>query len=330
MVKPTRDRRVIDLHCDTLTECLARDVGLISDAMPHFSLDRLPEGLRWCQCMAIFMPDELRGAEAERYFEQVVSVYRRETVLHRSRLTQVEDPAAIAQALERTRFASILTVEGGSALAGKLDNVGKLYRYGVRMMTLTWNAANELAGGVATDEGFTPFGRQAVAEMERLGMAVDVSHLSDRGFWELCTFAQRPFAASHSNARAVCGRRRNLTDEMFKEIVRRGGVVGMNYSRNFLADNGVASVDDVLRHIHHFLELGGENTVALGSDFDGTEVPHDLEGLDRVGTLIDALDRSGIPARTVEKILFHNANRFFMQLEGEENRCNTSAHEIIP
>lgn len=319
MVKHTQVRRVIDLHCDTLTECLSRGVGLISREMPHFSLDRLPDGLRWCQCMAVFMPDELRGEEAERYYDRVVDVYRRQTVLHKARLTPVQNAQYITAALDDTPFASVLTVEGGSALGGKLEHIQKLYDDGVRMMTLTWNAANELAGGVATDEGFTPFGRRAVAEMERLGMAVDVSHLSDRSFWELCEFAQKPFAASHSNARSVCAHRRNLTDEMFQEIVSRGGIVGINYADHFLAEGGNASVEDILRHIHHFLALGGENTIALGSDFDGANLPADLNGLDRIGVLIDALVCSGIPEATVEKILFQNANRFLIQLEGDKS-----------
>jgi membrane dipeptidase len=183
------------------------------------------------------------------------------------------------------------------------------------MMTLTWNAANEIAGGADTDEGFTAFGREVVRRMEQLGMAVDVSHLSDRAFWELCEFAEKPFVASHSNARAVCGHRRNLTDDMFKEIVRRGGVVGLNYSVNFLVNGGEgAGIDDLLRHAHHFLELGGSETLALGSDFDGTDIPPEFDRLDKLDFLINAFDRSGIPPATVDAILFHNANRYLSSL----------------
>lgn len=317
-VKRTANRRVIDLHCDTLTECGKRGVGLISDAMPHFSLDRLPEGIRWCQCMAVFMPDHLRGDAAESYFQEVYAIYERETALHRRFLTRVADTARIAAALEETPFAAILTVEGGSALAGRLENLEKLWDRGVRMMTLTWNGANEIAGGAATDEGFTPLGRQVVARMEQLGMAVDVSHLSDRAFWELCAFSGKPFAASHSNARAVCGHRRNLTDDMFREIVRRGGVVGLNYSTHFIREGGGSeSIEDLLRHVHHYLELGGKGTLALGSDYDGTDIPPYLDGLGRIETLFEALDRSGIPQPVVEDILFHNANRFFAGLHSQ-------------
>lgn len=312
MEKPIQDRRIFDLHCDTLTECEKRKIGLISDEMPHFSLDRLPKSLRWCQCMAIFMPDDLRGAAAEAYFDQVYARYQREIQRHKALLTPLGHTDAVENALHATTFASILTVEGGSALAGKLENVEKLYRCGVRMMTLTWNGVNEIAGGAATQMGFTPFGRQVVAEMERLGMLVDVSHLSDRAFWELCSFAEKPFVASHSNARAVWAHRRNLTDEMFGEIVRRGGLVGINYFHAFLSGNGLAApIQDVLQHIRHFLKLGGGQVLALGSDYDGADLPACLNGLDRIPNLIDALDHSDIPPSIVDNILFRNAQRLF-------------------
>lgn len=319
MVKPTNmERRLIDLHCDTLTECYSRGIGLNSGDMPHFALDRLPEGLRLCQMMAVFMPDGYRGQEAEDYFNNVYAVYRRQMDEHQGRITPVEDTARIEEALRNNTLAAVLTVEGGSALAGKLDNVRRLWDLGVRMMTLTWNAANEIAGGAATDQGFTSFGRQAVGEMERLGMVVDVSHLSDKGFWELCGFAQRPFVASHSNARAVCGHRRNLTDDMFKEMVDRKGLVGLNYYKSFIRDDGEdGDIGDLMRHVHHFLELGGQDVLALGSDFDGADMPPYLDGLDKIENLVAALERSGLAPDVVEKILFGNASRFFAALQSE-------------
>lgn len=267
--------------------------------------------------MAIFMPDDYRGDAAEAWFDHVYAVYRREMAAHGDLVLPVDRGSQVRSALEERPFAAILTVEGGSALAGKRENLERLYGLGVRMMTLTWNAENELAGGAATQLGFTPLGREVVEGMERLGMAVDVSHLSDKGFWELCEFAERPFMASHSNARAVCGHRRNLTDDMFREIVRRGGVVGLNYSDNFIREGaGSKRIDDLLRHVFHFLELGGEDTLALGSDFDGTDIPPYLDGLDKIGHLAEMLERSGIPAKTVDGILFENANRYFCEITG--------------
>lgn len=318
-MKPITDRKIIDLHCDTLTECYKRRVGLRNSEL-HFSLDKLPEGYRLCQAMAVFMPDEYRGVDAEQYFDSVAAVLARELQKHGDEVCLVGNTAHIGHELDCRRFALMLTVEGGSALAGKLESLYKLHKLGVKMITLTWNAANEICGGAATDLGFTNFGRQVVAEMERLGIAVDVSHLSDRGFWELCDLTAKPFLASHSNARAICPHRRNLTDDMFRIIVKRGGVVGLNYYKAFIIDGGnTTSVEDLLRHLHHFLALGGEDIVALGSDFDGADLPDYINGLDKIGFLCEAMEKSGIPAKVVDKILFENAQRYFVNLGGNEH-----------
>lgn len=309
-------RNIIDLHCDTLTECYKQGVGLINRSLV-FSLDRLPETFRLCQAMAVFMPDELRGAAAVRYFDNVYMLFKKQLHIHRERITQVCDTATIKSAIEQKQFAAILTVEGGSVLAGALSRVKTLYDHGVRMMTLTWNAENEICGGANTKLGFTPFGRAVVGEMERLCMAVDVSHLSDAGFWELCEFAKKPFAASHSNARAICAHRRNLTDEMFCEIKTRGGVVGLNYCKSFIReDSASGSIDDLLWHVHHFLALGGEDTLALGSDFDGTDLPDYIDSLHKLEFLIESLSKSGVPDSVIDKILFQNSNRYFVKIAG--------------
>lgn len=309
--------KVIDLHCDTLSHCYASGIGLANDGQLAVSLEKRPRGLHICQVMAIFMPDEFRGREAEEYFGRIYQTYYRQMQVCKEQVARVLELDTIDQALEARPFAVMLSVEGGSALAGRLGNVKTLYSLGVRMMTLTWNQANEICGGCATQKGFTKFGRKAVQEMEKLGIIVDVSHLSDVGFWELCEFSQRPFVASHSNARAVCDHRRNLTDDMFKTIRDRGGIVGLNYYDNFIVEGGGSkSIDDLLRHVHHFLELGGEDTLALGSDYDGAEIPEYLDSMEKVEFLFEAMLKSGIPAGVVEKIQYKNANRFFQAYAG--------------
>ncbi len=178
-------------------------------------------------------------------------------------------------------------------------------------MTLTWNGPNELASGHDTGNGFSPFGREAVAEMERQGIVVDVSHLNDRGFEELLGFAQKPFAASHSNARAVCGHRRNLPDEFIREMVRREGLIGLTYCRSFLSDDGRGSLDDLYRHVCHFLELGAEKCIALGSDYDGAEVHEDLDSVEKSLRIGEYLTAHGISQDIADGLCFENAWRFF-------------------
>jgi membrane dipeptidase len=186
------------------------------------------------------------------------------------------------------------------------------------MMTLTWNDANEICGGCGVGGKFTPFGKQVDARMEALNMSVDVSHIADESFWELCEFAEKPFCASHSNARGICDHRRNLTDGMFREIARRGGVVGLNYYTHFIKDGGeTESIEDLLRHLYRFLELGGEDNVALGSDFDGADLPPYLCGIEKLGGLKEEIIRFGISEGVADKVLYGNAYRYLTSFAGQ-------------
>ena len=298
-------RLLIDLHCDVLDACLEHGLTLCSPQL-HFSLAKLPECLHICQAAAIFIDSKLTGQAAQERFMQGYELYRRE--VDTLRLPTLRDLSQIPQCLRAHDVTLFLTVEGGSVLAGDIAWVDKLSEMGVTMLTLTWNGSNEICGGVGSEQGFTPFGKQVVRRMEALGMAVDVSHMNETSFWQLCDFAQRPFCASHSNAHAVCDHPRNLTDAQFEEIVRRGGVVGLNYYREFITRGGnTRCIDNLLRHVHHFLALGGQDTLALGSDFDGSTPPDYLDGIDKLPGLIDALERSGIGSAVVEKILYRNA-----------------------
>ena len=262
------------------------------------------------------------GREAQIRFLEAYKVLKREERSHAEKIILLRDLHNISARLDEKPVALFLTVEGGSVLGGDIEWVDILHLLGVKMLTLTWNGENEICGGVGSDKGFTPFGRQVVARMEELGMIVDASHLNDRSFWQLCEFAQKPFCATHSNSRTVCDHPRNLTDNQFREISRRGGVVGLNYYHNFIVEGGKTNtINDLLRHLHHFLELGGEDTVALGSDFDGADLPGYLDGIGKLPALIDAVKRSGIGSETVHKLIFGNAARFLEAAEAMKGRC---------
>ena len=198
-------------------------------------------------------------------------------------------------------------------LNGRLENLQRLCDDGVKMITLTWNGENELGCGSSDQaRGLSPFGFDAIKEMERLGIIIDVSHLSDAGLDDVLKTVSCPVAASHSNLRFVCGHRRNLTDEQFCEIARRGGVVGVNLYKYFLSGDGErASVRDMARHIERMLELGGENAVAMGSDFDGCDVMDGIKGIDDIPALYNALCAEGISESVLKKIFWQNARDFF-------------------
>lgn len=300
----------VDLHCDTITVCMEKDRELAHNDL-HISLEKLQKGSKWCQAFAIFLPDAYRGEAAVDYYRRALCTFHREMEKNSDRIRQVQTVPEVEHCFEDGLFAALLTVEGGSALAGELSRVETLRRDGVRILTLTWNGPNELGSGNVTQNGLTHFGVQAVREMEELGIVVDVSHLNDRGFWDLCRVAKKPFVATHSNSRAICGHSRNLTDEQFIEIRNRGGLVGMNYYRNFIVDGGkTQDIGDLVAHIQHFLELGGEDVLALGSDFDGADVPDYLNSLEKVDNLRQALIASGISEQITQKILVENAMSF--------------------
>lgn len=305
---------MIDLHCDTLTRDRYHSYvkGTLDDPACHLALRKMPAGAPWVQCFAIFIPDQLRGQEAIAFFDRYTASFYRQMEQHKERILPCRSFSDLEATVSDRKFAAILTVEGGCVLAGDLNRVETIRDAGVRMLTLTWNGPNELASGHDTSGGLTAFGREAIAELERCGVLVDVSHLNDRGFEELLNVAKKPFVASHSNARSVCGHRRNLPDEFILEMVRRGGLIGLNYSRAFLSDGGKGGgLDDLYRHVCRFLELGAEDCLSLGSDYDGTDIHPDLDSVEKALRIPAYLTAHGISPETAEKIMFSNAWRFF-------------------
>lgn len=308
--------RFFDLHCDTAYECVTRPGGFDLDrGASHISLDRGGCFDAWHQVFAVFMPDELRGEAAVTHYERVRDFIYRQQELFPDRFVLCRDGEEIKAAERPGLCGAIMSIEGGSAVAGSLERIRSVYDDGVRMMTLTWNAENELGHGVGSPVGggLSRFGREAVALMNELGMIVDVSHLSDAGFYDVAKLSRRPFVASHSCSRRLCGHRRNLTDEMFGVIRDGGGLVGINFCRVFLEKDGNTTVDHLLAHTEHFLSLGGEKTVCMGSDFDGTDMPDGITGVESIPALYERFLKANYPESLVEDIFFGNAERFFTE-----------------
>ncbi len=306
--------RFFDLHCDTAYECVTRKAGNDLDRGAwHLSLDRGSCFDAWHQVFAVFMPDELRGDAAVAHYRKVRDYIYRQLDLFGGKMSLCRTAGDLAAGEQPAFCGAVLSVEGGSAIAGSLDNLRSLYDDGVRLMTLTWNAENELGHGVGSPEkgGLSDFGRQAVALMNELGMIVDVSHLSDAGFDDVAGLSRRPFVASHSCSRKLCPHRRNLTDDMFGTIRDKGGLVGINFCREFLEKDGNATADHILAHTEHFLSLGGESVVCMGSDFDGTDMPDGISGIESIPALYERFLKANYPESLVDNIFFGNAVRFF-------------------
>ena len=184
------------------------------------------------------------------------------------------------------------------------------YDWGVRLLNPVWNYANRLSGSNAQqpEQGLTAYGRDFLQRMEELSIYVDVSHLSDAGFWDVVRLSRRPVVASHSNSRAVCPHRRNLTDDMFRAIRDSGGVAGLNYYQHFVGDD--PTMEGLVRHVEHFLELDGERSLCLGGDMDGCELlAGGMRGLEDVPLLWQALADRGYPQSLLEDLFWNNLRR---------------------
>jgi len=308
-------KAIIDLHCDTLTELNYTATGnqdTLDDPKRALSLSNIPQGVHWAQFFAIFIPDERRGQEAIDYFELNRESFVRQMRRFCDRVAPCRGLCDMKCAFAQGKTAAFLTVENGSVLAGDLSRVKELAQAGVRCITLTWNGENEIGSGHTTDHGLSLFGRALIPEMEKCGILVDVSHLNDPGFWEVAEIAKKPFVATHSNCRAIASHKRNLTNEMIREMARRECLIGLNYYVAFLDDEkNVPSLDVPYRHVMHFFEQGAGKSLALGSDFDGAALPECLNSMAKVAGFFEYLLARGVPQHLAEGVMFRNAEEFF-------------------
>lgn len=303
-----------DLHCDTLYRALNENKNLYENDL-HISLKKARKYDCYLGCFAVWIPDEFRGENAIKLFNCAKDKLFFEHARNSEKFSIcrcAEDMEDVNQTEKDTGI--ILTVEGGAVLAGDIENVEYLRKSGVRVMTLTWNGRCEVGDGVgvADAKGISDFGKKTVKKMEEVGIVVDVSHASERLFYDVCEIAEKPFIATHSNSKKVCPHRRNLTDEQFEIIAERGGIVGINFCKDFLSDGHSACLDDIIKHAEHFLEIGGENTITLGSDFDGCDVPDEIAGIEYVENLYEYFLKKNYNQNLVDKIFFDNAYNFMV------------------
>ena len=329
--------KVFDLHCDTIDALAMRDCmpfaggrGAIQGDMAsnnlQLALDRMQAVGPWCQCYAVWVPDDLSGLPTPDplwFYRRARDYFFAQVKEHAGGVAQVRDARDIEGVLAAGKTAAMLTVENGSPVGSDLAIVDEWAADGVKMVTLTWNGKNTIASGHDTQDGLSPFGREVVRVLEDRRIVVDVSHLNDVGFWELMKVVRRPFAASHSNARSVCGHRRNLTDDQFRAIVDAGGVVGINYFRGFISDrvagydapvDGEVTFEELAAHVEHFLDLGGAGTIALGSDFDGSETPAWLDACEKVAPFYERI-AGHFGQELADRMFWENAHDFFVRNE---------------
>lgn len=303
---------VFDLHCDTalaLSERAEVYTSLRSNHR-HVDLTRAGELGGYCQCFAMFTTpdfDKWYGKSAVEIFDAMLDNLEKELVLSSDIIAKAGSTAEIEANRAAGKMSAVLTLEGPAGIRFDAGRLEELYKRGFRISTLGWNEKNILTGSHVTGGGLTDAGREYVRECQRLGILVDVSHISDEAFWDIMDITEAPIVASHSNLRSVCDHSRNLTEDMYRAIVQTGGTAGINLCAPFIKSEG-ADFDATCDHIIRMLEIdpSGEH-VSLGGDLDGCdELPAGFTGIQSYNALADRLLERGLDEQTIRNIYWHN------------------------
>ena len=304
---------VFDLHCDTVTELLGRDLkgdtSLRTNAL-HIDLQRGAALGGYAQCFAFWTTTDIplpRGIKPEDIFWRQVSILQDAIDKNSDLVCQARSGDDVRKNLEEGKISAIFTLEGPAGIGFEPAKLEKLHNLGFRISTLGWNEKNCLTGSHKTGGGLTKRGREYVKECQRLGILVDVSHISDEAFWQIMDITERPVIASHSNSRSVFDVSRNLTDDMFRAICRTGGMAGLNLYDGFIGEQ--STIDMACDHVLHFLELDPDGThIALGGDLDGCDaLPAGFEGVQDYPKLAQRLLERGVDENTLRNIFWNNA-----------------------
>ncbi len=317
--------KIADMHCDTVVCCVARSKGEISlrKNSEQLDLERLKQAGSLVQCFALYIPS---GEDSEKrreglspydYFQVVYGYYEREMDQNADLVRRARSYAEVLENERQNKISSVLTIEDAMLLDGKLERVDEVYEKGVRLMTLTWNTENTLgypnySNGPDTEHGLKDFGFAAMERMNELGIIVDVSHLSDAGFYDVARHCKKPFVASHSNARAIYGAHRNLTDDMLRTLADKGGMTGLNFASYFLSDEKETTAEALLLHARHIVNVAGEDAIGFGSDFDGIDCTLAFGGCEGYDAILSLFERYFTP-RQMEKLTYANFLRILRE-----------------
>lgn len=323
--------KIIDMHCDTISELFARMAEGRNDTLAkselHIDLEKMKKGDYLLQNFAMFVNLSERE-DALSYCLELIDLYYRQLQVNEDYIAPVFRYEDIERNSNEGKLSALLTIEEGGVTKGSLAHLRNYYRLGVRMLTLTWNHVNGIGypnvtirGQEAdwytpnTTQGLTDFGLEFIHEMENIGMIIDVSHLSDAGFYQVLRHTTKPFVASHSNARSICPHVRNLSDDMIRKLALRGGVTGMNFYPFFLGeDESAGTVSAIVKHILHIRNVGGYECIGLGSDFDGIPGHDELIDCSFLPLLADSLKKAGLSNNEIESVFYKNVLRVYKEL----------------
>lgn len=316
--------KLFDMHCDTLYECYETGKHLRENGL---AIDKAKAAgyTHYAQVFALFCGAREPGYPAatpgrrclldvppEKRLDTMLRTAREEFAANADWLTPCCSAAGFDAAEQQGKAAAFLGIEGADLLCYE-GAVEKARDAGVRIVTITWNYENDYGTSAKLDQrrGLKPAGKALIRQLNAYGMLPDVSHLSEAGFWDVAETSTKPFVASHSNSRAVCGHFRNLTDAQFDALVQAGGMAGINIYGDFVKEGGACTPDDVVRHIEHFCARGGEAHLALGADLDGCDVlPQGIDTVADLPRIAEALLRHNYKESTVNGIFYENMAAF--------------------
>lgn len=319
--------KFIDMHCDTLMKLLfnpKENPNLYSTGETSVDFDKMKRGDQLAQFFAVFLPPRegfARFGRDDMTDEIYIAEMRKILLDNVKKYNDVIEMAYSAEDIERNlqngKMSAVLTMEDARAVEGKLENVKRFYDDGFRAFALTWNFENCFGFPNSLDDtlmkkGLKDFGKEAVSYMQELGILVDVSHLSEGGFYDVADVCKKPFIASHSNCRELASHQRNLWDEQIKVLASKGGVTGINFCPSFLnadPNDEHSRVEAMVKHVLHFIDVGGIECVGLGTDFDGIGGKLEIEDSSKMPILAHELSKAGLSDDQIEKVFYKNVLR---------------------
>ncbi len=307
--------KIIDLHCDTIFKCFIDPQYQLTANSGHIDMDKLNKGNAMVQFFALFIyAKRFPQVEPFELFLKMYEIYLFQLSLNQATLAPALTVKDIETNVLNHKVSSVLSIEDGVIIHDKIERLAEIYEKGVRLLTLTWNFENNIGYPSSIDSEehkrrLKPLGFDVVSEMNRLGMIIDVSHLSEGGFYDVALHSKKPFVASHSCARTLCKHQRNLTDEQLKTLGEKGGLVGINFYSYFLEDDcDYAKFDHLVNHIKHMVNKAGIEAVGIGSDFDGIDCGLEFKDYGGFPSILDALSKHFTHGE-LERICHKNALR---------------------
>ena len=307
---------MIDLHCDTIMQLLDHpDSGDLYRNTWKIDIEKLQKAHSKVQDFALFInlgeTNDLYGR-----YEEMRNLCTTQIHLYGEHIQHVLSYQDVESVYESGKIGALMSIEEGGVLGGDLDKLKQAYQDGVRLITLTWNYPNGLGEPHCGEQHkkLTPKGIEFVEAMQDLGIIVDCSHLNDAGTEQLGDILDAPFVASHSNAREVTAHTRNLPDNLIKLIANKGGVIGLNFAQSFLGTSPVSRIDDIVKHGLYLINKGGEDVVALGTDFDGIKPNTEIKDASEMYRLYDAFKEAGLSVEQCEKLFWKNADRLLKEI----------------